>query len=202
MSDAGLLPPSRARRRRARRAGHRARAPLLRTGVTLVLLGVVLPAVGEATQGAWGQLFTHASPGRNAWGGAVLVWLPAVAAAVVAVVAGLLVGGGVAWRNPGALRRLGLRRSEILLGLQMALLVVATAVGLYALRGLPAGAARAVDASPEGLAVLWWTWAVRGLTSIGAVLIAVGVVERIAAGRAALGALKQTARQRADEARR
>lgn len=208
MMGRDLRAPGRGRIRRARKAGHRGRAPYLRTGVVLLGLAALASAGTDGLARWWAARFHFSPPSTSPWAGVggldAVVWvvLPFGLVAMSVGVVGAMAGGGVGPRDPGAVARLGLRRvsmpwwvSGILAG--VALLGVAWGLG-----GVAAGAARAVDASPDGLRRLWHIWLVRGATTTGLVLISVGLLERISAARVAHRALYQTPEQRREDDRR
>ncbi|MCA9690004.1 MAG: hypothetical protein KC636_10380 [Myxococcales bacterium] len=96
---------------------------------------------------------------------------------LVAIVTGRLGGGGPSDRMASAARRF--RRGGGLA--QLTLLVPALLVALAAARGVMAGGARAVDASLEGLGLLWSLWMIRTLGTLGAILLIVGFFELLRA---------------------
>ncbi len=91
------------------------------------------------------------------------------------------------WRRRyGALHLIGL----LLLGV-LAMMAVGT--------GLVAGAARAVDASPRGLELLWSTWWSRALVTCAGLLAVLGALERRLGAHARWRALHQTYEERRRE---
>lgn len=112
------------------------------------------------------------------------------AAALGCVLAATAISGGLAWvrREP----RLG--RVGPLDGAWGPALVGALALGVmaWALRGAPAGAARAVDASAAGLLAMWGEWLRRALVTLGCVSLAAAVLDLWLAQRRIWRALHET----------
>jgi hypothetical protein len=178
-----LLPPSPQRVRAARDLGLRPRSPLLvLAGLALVvwaLLGL-MPLAAAWLSNALVLAFAGppalASPAlARASGLALLALLGAILLATL--------GLGPRRRKQ---RALGIRPDAETIPSWIAQAICALGLGLVVALGLPvlAGAARSVDASPEGLALAWIAWTRWGLLALAMIAGCVGVIERrVAAAR-------------------
>ena len=72
---------------------------------------------------------------------------------------------------------------------------------LAATRGLPAAAARSVDADPAGLAALWLGWARHGLLALSGITAAVGILEWLVSAHRLWQGLHLTPEQAREQAR-
>lgn len=181
------VPPSRARVRLAHRAGLRPSSPWLVPSTLCLGLAAALPELGaglreglraglvggDETHGLWAMSFETGSIGL-------------VAAAGLAVAA-VAAAGGV-----GRVRRGRLGRVGEISGPSVALGVAALVALVVILRGVVAGAARAVDASEVGLVALWGAWLQRGLVAVGAIGLVAAIVDLARARAAIRRALRQT----------
>lgn len=182
------IAPSRARVALAARAGLRPWSPwLVPAALCLVAAAAVpeeLPA-SAALRAAWAG---DAGGLRDMVFG---TWSIVLGGALVVAVAAVAASGGLGWRaDAGRLGRVG----EIERALLVQALVGAGSLALAAvvLGGVVAGAARAVDASGEGLAVLWLAWLRRGLVAIGLSSLVAAVIDLALGKRAIWRALHQT----------
>jgi hypothetical protein len=183
------IAPSRARVALAARAGLRPWSPwLVSAALCLVAAAAVpeeLPASGAVLRAAW----AGESDGlRDLVFG---TWSIVLVGSLVVAVAAVAGSGGLGWRaNDVRLGRVGkMTRAPIVQALVGAGLLALAAV---ALGGAPAGAARAVDASGEGLSVLWLAWLRRGLVAIGLVSLVAALTDLWLGKRALWRALHQT----------
>jgi hypothetical protein len=108
-----------------------------------------------------------------------VAWCVGLVAVLAVVALGMLLGGGLGPVERQALDRL--RPGPVRLPALGIAAVVMLCAGLLVVAFGPvaAGAARAVDASPDALAKLWQIWLVRGLAITGGVLLAAGAVEAL-----------------------
>ncbi len=178
----GPLPPSQERVRRARALGVRPSSTLL------VLAGIALgcaallelaPVLGEWLSDQLRSALGGGSPRpRSGLAGACGVLLLGLLGGLVMAI--VLVGS----RRRGRAR---LRVEPEAAMVPGSVLVVVVAVGVVLVvalnLGLVAGAARAVDASGEGLQVVWFAWLRRALLSVCAVAAGGGVIERLLSAR-------------------
>lgn len=179
------VPPGPARVRLARAAGLRPRSPWLVPSALCLALAAALPSLGAGLARA----MRAGLDGRQhdlevmvfETGSIGLVGVVVIAVAVIAA------SGGLGWVRRVKLGRVGeIAGSPGWLGVLVLLALV------LALRGVVAGAARSVDASPVGLVALWCEWPRRALTAIGCAGLVAAVIE-LARGRAELRrALRQT----------
>lgn len=173
----------------ARRAGLRPRSLWLAPGLLCAGVGLALPSA--LTLGSWD------SPERwdrflsSAW------LLPA--ASLGCALAATALSGGLGWvRREPRLGRVGPLDGAWGPALVGALALVVMA---WALRGAPAGAARAVDASAAGLLAMWGEWLRRGLVTLGCVSLAAAALDLWLARRRIWRALHETSAEARERAR-
>jgi hypothetical protein len=131
-----------------------------------------------------------------------VTWSIGLAAVVAVVALGMLLGGGLGPIDRQALGRLRPRPVRLpALGLA-AVAVLSAGLLVGALRPVAAGAARAVDASPDALAELWQIWLVRGLAITGGVLLIAGAAETLLLRRGIRQALYSTVEEAREDRRR
>lgn len=179
------VPPGPARARLARAAGLRPRSPWLVPSALCLGLAAALPTLGASLAAVMRAGLAGQVPDLEVrvfeTGSIALV---ASAGLTVAAVAAT---GGLGWVGPARLGRVGkVAGSPGWLALVVALALV------LALRGVMAGAARAVDASPAGLAALWSAWPRRALAAAGCAGLVAAVVDLLRAQAAIRRALHQT----------
>lgn len=209
MADDRTILPSATRLRQGWRAGVRPSARWLTVAASVAAVGLVLGAI------PWGQLSGFgarwkaavADPSRaplvlvEALGFSASVALSLVAAASLAMVVttawtrGL---GPIDTRAQAGLQ-VGPRRGRTLL---LGLASVGGLLLALSLSSVMAGAARAVDATPASLALLWSTWAGRTWTAVVAVLTAIGVAEWALSSSQVRGMLARSPAQVREDARR
>jgi hypothetical protein len=202
LADDGTIAPDPPRLARAHRAGLRPTSPWLWPASTCLALGLVLHVTGEARVEAWRELWAAGLAGMSAsavWSRGVgeLCALLGWSAGLALVVA--LVTGSLGWVDDRAAEGLaaGSRRS-VARGV-LAFVVPALAVALV--MGVCAGAARAVDASADGLTTLWLAWLRGGLFGTGLLLLIAGLVDRRLAQHRLWRALHQSVAEVREERR-
>ncbi|MEM9461814.1 MAG: hypothetical protein AAGF11_47085 [Myxococcota bacterium] len=175
MADDRPIAPSPSRWRRAWQAGLR---PKTRWLWPAVACGVLAAGLDRGSrQGSWGLDVRPGSLTPDAWleqGAGLLGVGWGLAGALVLALAWLT--GRLGGISGGARRRLRAAPSSSM-GLRALGFAVASGLGItLALRGVLAGAARAVDASEAGLVALWTSWAGQGLVvvALGLGLVALG----------------------------
>lgn len=193
MADDGTIAPDPRRLARAHRAGLRPSSPWLWPASTCLGLGLVLHITGEAWFAAWRELWVAGLAGMSTtamWSRGVdeLVRLLAWSGGLAVVFA--LVTGSLGWVDDRAAEELGVgsRRS----GARGVLAFAVPALAAALIVGVCAGAARAVDASADGLMTLWFAWLRGGLVGAGGLLLVAGLVDRRLARHRLWRALHQT----------
>ena len=209
MADDRTIPASAQRLRRGWRAGVRVQSRWLSAAASTAAVGLALGAI------PWGQLAgfglrwraSVADPSRGAglllealaFSASVAVSLVAAASLATVVTAAVVRGvGPIDARSRDGLK-LGRRRGRALV------FGLATVGGLLlasSLSSVMAGAARAVDATPAGLALLWSTWAGRTWTAVVAVLAALGAAEWALSSAQVRAMLARSPTQVREDARR
>jgi hypothetical protein len=194
------LPPSRKRAHAAWALGLRPRSGHLLLAAFALLLASLLeqwPSVARWLSDRLVLAFTRP----------LTVDVASLAVGSGVVLLGLLGLGGVAavsWApRRRALRALGVAPAaeRIPAWISLALVSVALALIVVSSRGLLAGAARSVDASPEALTHAWIAWARRGLLTLAVVTAGIGMIERRLSARRLWRGLHQTPAQAREEAR-
>lgn len=189
--------PSPARVALARRAGLRPRSPWLAPGLVCLGLALVIP---RGLGGEPREVLRAAWSGREL-DGLVDMALGAWSIGLVVVVACALASAsfGLGWvRRERRLGRVG-ALARAWGPLAVALLAMASAA--WGLRGAPAGAARAVDASAAGLAAMWIEWLRRGLLAVGAASLVAAALDLWLTRRAIWRALYRTRAEVREQAR-
>lgn len=175
------IAPSRARVALAARAGLRASSPWSVPAALCLVAAAALPSETRGWPWSAGEL----------WDLVFRTWSIVLVGALVVAVAAVAASGGLGWRTREVrLGRVGRVRRSI--GGQALVGAVVFALALLALRGAPAGAARAVDASDVGLIGLWLSWSRRALVAIGLASLAGGAIDLWLGRRALWRALHQT----------
>jgi len=193
LAGSKTIAPDARRLRDAHRAGMRRASVWLGRGLCCLVLLAALelaPAAIRQAQGGDPVAMVRAALG---WWGLVLGGFLAAALAAALAVGSL---GPVDRRMREKIRAGAAEGGLVFSGLAVAL----AAALLYGLRGALAGAARGVDAGPQALSGLWSGWLSRGLGVVGAMLIAAGVLEALAAEAQRRRALHRSAAElRAEE---
>ena len=179
MADERPLPPSRARRERAWRAGLRPRSRLLALSLA-ALVGVLL--VDELVGTRLAEAVAVGDDLAQAPGLAASAALRKLAVGTVSL-AGLwlavVVAAGLITRTLGPITgptRAGDRFVPPRDGLALVIVGVAVVGTVVALtRGVVAGAARAPAATESGLVQLWGSWGGRSLVEVAALAAAAGI---------------------------
>ncbi|MBL4688103.1 MAG: hypothetical protein JKY37_26170, partial [Nannocystaceae bacterium] len=180
MADDRPIAPSVARIERAHAAGIRPDARWLGCGIAALVAAVLLASASlEEIGAALSVGEPHADAAGSVRAG-LTIWATMVAALVGAAIATRVLCGSLGSRDGRARARLG---PVVVRGnaLTAAVLTVAAVFATLALlRGVLAGAARSVDASPDGMVAVWTSWGVSVLVATGAVLCAAGLFEVLA----------------------
>lgn len=207
MASERTVPPDSRRLRLAHRAGLRPRPRWVVTGLLCLALAASWEQASAAGLAAWRVLWHRhvvmlATIDRGELEGVALTWGIGLAAVVAVIVLGMLVGGSLGPVERQAMERLRPRPVRVpALGIAA---VVMLSVGLLivALGPVAAGAARAVDASPDALAKLWQIWLVRGLAITGGVLLVAGAAETLLVRHGIRRALYSTVEEAREDRRR
>lgn len=174
--------------RLAHRAGLRPSSPWLVPSSLCLALAAALPELGGALREALRSGLTRGGAGElGAWAMSFETWPIALVGAVGLAVAALAAAGAVGWVSRERLGRVGeISGPSVWLG------VAVLAALVVALRGVVAGAARAVDASELGLVALWSAWLGRVLVAVGGIGLVAAIVDLVRARAAIRRALHQT----------
>lgn len=174
--------------RLAHRAGLRPSSPWLVPSTLCLALAAALPELGGALRAALRAGLSRGSAeelGLQAM--SFGTWPIALVGAAALAVAALAAAGSLGWVSRGRLGRVGeISGSSVWLG------VAVLAALVVALRGVVAGAARAVDASELGLVSLWSAWLGRVLVAVGGIGLVAAIVDLVRARAAIRRALHQT----------
>ncbi len=180
MSGSRTIAPDRRRLREASRAGVRARSRWLGRGLLCLALAFVLENYGPQTLTWLREQLRGDDPEQLLLTAAITLSSALLALLGLAALASLSAAGitrdlGPADHARRARLRVGAgeRPSPTLAWVGLILLWITLAIH----RGVLAGASRAVDASPEALAALWYAWGVEVLTTGGVVLVLGGALE-------------------------
>ncbi len=180
MSGSRTIAPDRRRLREASRAGVRARSRWLGRGLLCLALAFLLENYGPQALSTLREQLAGDDPEQLLRGAAVSLGSALLALLGLAALASLAAAGlsrdlGPVDHARRARLRIGAgdRPSPTLAWLSLILLGLTLAIH----RGVLAGASRAVDASPEALATLWYAWGVEVLTIGGVVLVLGGALE-------------------------
>lgn len=209
MSDDATLPPSARRRRRAWKAGLRPRSPWLGRGVFVLGIMVVLESCSSSAllepefwrERLQGDLDTESL--ANLLGAMTSTisstLLSLIAVSLGAVVLTTLLVSGLGPIDGSERARLGsVGRTRPGVG-ALVMGCILTAGLLWAFTAALPASARAVDASPAGLQLFWWSWLTRSLMGTGIILLAFGVIDAIVSRRRYERALYQTVEEALQE---
>lgn len=205
MADERPIPPSPRRVARAHAAGLRPEARWLGAGVLCAVASLLVGAVDVAAVGSdLGVGDPSADPGAAVRAGLGLLG-SLLAAGVGAAILVRVITGGLGPVDGHARERLGPISARVGSGATLSGTVLGLLAALLLVAGVIAAGVRSVDATQAGLLTLWQEWAVVALSSVGAVLVGIGMLELTSWRSARWRVLHQTveeARREADEQRR
>lgn len=207
MASDRTVPPDSRRLRLAHRAGLRPRPRWVITGLLCLAIASSWEHASTAGQAAWRSLWHRqvvmpAGFDRGELESVALTWGIGLAAVAAVIALGMFLGGGLGPIDRQALGRLRPRPVRLPpLGIA-AVVVVSVGLLVVALGPVAAGAARAVDASPDALAELWQIWLVRGLAITGGVLLIAGAAETLLLRHGIRRALYSTVEEAREDRRR
>ncbi len=183
--------PSPARLREGWRAGLRARSQWIRTGLCLLCLAALSSGARGGPSADLVELWREALV-RGTLEGSVLehtllaatrTALLVCALITLAIVGGGLLTGQLGTRDPRILARLAPAKLRTPLLAFVGLMLLGLCVVGSELSRVVAGAARATDASAEGLGALFSTWVVHVLVVVGVTTLGLGLAELFVARR-------------------
>lgn len=203
------LPASAARIRRAWRAGLRGYSTWLVSGIACVIAATIgrgwepqTGAVAQRVRQALAEQGDHAPTfAVEIVGDAAFVLAAMLALAASAMFVAALVLARLGPIEPDVGRGLGVAAVPVRMRLGVGLGALFLALASFELRARTAGAARAADASADGLIALWHGTALELVAALGLAMIAVGALEAWWRRSDRLVALQPTVQQARDEAR-
>jgi hypothetical protein len=205
VGEMGDEPASPARIRRAWRAGLRGRSAWLGTGIALVIAATVLRAWAPAPAEIAARVRVALVGGdASTFASALAVDALWLFGGIAAIACASMIVAGLALGRLGPIdvdRNLAIEQPPIRVRVGLGLGALLFVLGAFELRARMAGAARAADASADGLVALWHGSALELATAIGVAMIAVGVLEAWWARVDRLLVLRPTVEQARAEAR-